>query len=150
MIVDRLCNAAAYYGISSAIEKALKYLQSTDFTDIKPGTYYIDDNNMYVIISEYNTKPSEEAKFEAHNKYIDVQYIIEGTEKMGYTNVENIKVTINYDEKKDILFGEGIGDFITMPAGSFAIFMPQDAHMPNIKIRDSAYVKKAVVKIMAK
>ncbi|MDP4091359.1 MAG: YhcH/YjgK/YiaL family protein [Bacillota bacterium] len=150
MIIDKLSNAASYYGLSSKIEGALRYLQDNDLETLKPDTYYIDGSYMYLSVSEYETKKSSEAFWEAHRKYIDVQYIIQGVEKMGYTNVENIKVTAEYDENRDVLFGEGTGDFVTVQEGSFVIFMPQDAHMPNIAVKETGHVRKAVIKILIK
>lgn len=148
MIIDKLNNSTLYYGLNSKVGEALKYLQNNDLASKEPGTYHLDGNKMYISIAEYETKASEEALWEAHRKYIDIQYIIQGSEKIGYTNIENIKITNEYDESKDILFGEGTGDFVTVPEGSFAIFMPQDAHMPCINVDKSRYVKKAIVKIL--
>ena len=148
MIIDRLSNCEMYYGLSSKIEKAFRYLQENDLSSKEPGTYYIDDNKMYVLLSEYETKSVNEALWEAHRKYIDIQYVIEGIEKMGYSNIENIETTIEYDESKDILFGNGSGDFVTVSKGYFTIFTPQDAHMPSINVNKGGKVKKAVIKIL--
>lgn len=148
MVIDNLSNSALYYGLNPKIEKALKYLRENDLRNKEPGTYYIDGNKMYISVAQYKTKSSEEALWEAHRKYTDIQYVIKGSEKMGYTSIKNIKITNEYDEDKDILFGEATGDFVTVPEGSFTIFMPHDAHMPCISIDKREYVKKVVVKIL--
>lgn len=148
MIVDKLKNCELYYGLNPGIDKALKYLKNNDLKAMENGTYYIDGSNLYMSISEYETKSRDNGLWEAHKRYIDIQYIIQGVEKMGYTDVEHIKTTIEYDENKDILFGEGDGDFISVPEGSFAIFMPQHAHMPGLYVDESKPVRKAVFKIL--
>ena len=148
MIIDKLCNSALYYGLSPEIENALKYLQNNYLKVMEPGTYNIDDYKMYISVAEYETKSIHEALWEAHRKYIDIQYVIQGSEKMGYTNIENIKATVEYDANKDILFGEGTGDFVTVSEGEFIIFMPQDGHMPCINVGESKHIKKVVVKIL--
>jgi len=147
MITDKLQNASLYYGISEKIAVSLKYLQNTDLSEFQNGKYEIESDEIFAIIQDYNTKPLIEGKFEAHKKYIDIQYIIKGVEKMGYVNINKLKPSVEYDEEKDIMFFEGGGDFLTVDEGFFAIFMPEDAHMPGIKSKTSEYVKKAVIKI---
>jgi len=147
MIIDKLKNATFYYGISEKIATALKYLEKTDLSEIQNGKYDIEGEDIFAIVQDYNTKPRTEGKFEAHRKYIDIQYMINGTEKMGYTYVHKLKSVTEYDEEKDIIFFEGDGDFVTVKEGFFTIFAPEDAHMPGIESKTSEYVKKAVVKI---
>ncbi|MDT8717956.1 YhcH/YjgK/YiaL family protein [Clostridium sp. 19966] len=147
MIVDKLNNAELYYGVNPSIKTALKYLKEKDLKSLQPGKYPIDGDKIYISISEYVTKPEEDCKWEAHKKYIDIQYIIAETEKMGYTHISNLKVTEEYDEGKDVLFGEAAGDIVTVREGSFAIFFPEDAHMPCIRDKENQCVKKAVAKI---
>ena len=148
MIIDKLKNAPLYYGISEKIATALKYLENTDLAGFQNGKYEIEGDDIFVLIQDYHTKPLSEGKFEAHRKYIDIQYIIKGTEKMGYTNVHKLKSATEYDETKDIIFFESDGDLVTVEEGFFAIFAPEDAHMPGIESKTSEYVKKAVIKIM--
>ncbi|MHC6180846.1 NanQ anomerase/TabA/YiaL family protein [Clostridium sp. JNZ X4-2] len=148
MIVDRLANAEQYYKLSPGIEKAFKYIQNTDLTDIKPGKYAIEDDKVFAVVSEYKTKSLKEGLWEAHRKYIDIQYIVSGKEKMGYCCSDCMKTIIEYDEKKDILFMDGQGDFLTIHEGEFALFTPKDAHMPSIEADDSQIVKKILVKIL--
>ena len=147
MITDSLQNASLYYGISEKIAEGLKYLEKTDLSELENGKYEIKGDEIFVIVQDYNTKQLSEGKFEAHRKYIDIQYIIDGAEKMGYVNVHNLKHSTEYDEEKDIQFFNGNGDFVTVEEGSFTLFAPQDAHMPGIEVKTSEYVKKAVVKI---
>ena len=147
MIIDKLQNASLYYGISEKIATALKYLENTDLSGFQNGKYEIKGDDIFVIVQDYNTKPLSEGKFEAHRKYIDIQYIIKGVEKMGYTYFHKLKPATEYDEEKDIIFFEGEGDFVTVEEGFFTIFAPEDAHMPGIESKTSEYAKKAVVKI---
>lgn len=147
MIIDKLKNASLYYGVNERIAKALKYLQNTDLSEFQNGRYDIDSDNIFVLVQDYNTKPLSKGKFEAHRKYIDIQYIIKGEEKLGYVYVHKLNPSTDYDEVKDILFFEGDGDFVTADEGTFLVFAPEDAHMPGIEANLPEYVKKAVVKI---
>jgi len=149
MIIDRLKNSEKYYGLGASIEKALRYLEISDLKDKKPGRYDIDGDRIYITISEYETKSSEGVNWEAHRKYIDVQYMISGTEMIGFTSLDNVMTAVEYSDSNDVLFGTASGDYLTVSEGTFIIFMPQDAHMPNIFKDKPQAVKKAVIKIAA-
>lgn len=149
MIVDNIKNAPLYYDLNDRIKTALKYLEKTDLKNLPCGKHEISGDDIFIIVEEYNSKPIEQGKWEAHRKYIDIQIVIKGEEKLGYTNVNNIRTIVEYDADKDILFGKGDGSFINASAKDFLIFTPEDAHMPGIAISSPSPVKKAVVKVKA-
>ena len=79
MIIDKIENHKLYAGISDKIAKAFSYINKTDLINIAPGTYKIDNDNIFAIVQEYDTKDKSECKLEGHFKYIDIQYIIDIT-----------------------------------------------------------------------
>lgn len=145
MIVDVLKNAHFYNGLGERIRTAFNYLQNTNLASLENGRHDIDGDNVYIIIQDYATKAA--GPWEAHRSYLDIQYVIEGREKMGYANTDMLDPTIPYDAEKDCGFFEGDGNFIVVNKGSFVIFAPQDAHIPGLLIEASEAVKKAVVKV---
>ena len=148
MIIDNLSNAKQYYGIGERIERSLKYLEITDLAKLEIGKHEIDGKNIYALVSEYDTKNLEQGKWEAHRKYLDIQFVISGKEKIGYCHINEMKMKIEYNEDKDILFLEGNGDYLSVNEGTFAIFAPEDVHMPGIKAENQQQVKKIVIKIL--
>ena len=149
MIFDKLKNAEKYYSLSENIEKGLKFLQENDLKSLPNGKYEIDGKNVYVSIQEYTTKDIEKSKWEAHKKYTDIQYIIAGEEKIGFTDLKSVKTVVEYDEGKDIYFLEGEGNYLLAKEGDFIILTPEDAHRPSLSAsKTSANVKKAVVKLI--
>jgi len=148
MIADILKNRHLYESISPRIKTALEYIATTDFLKMEQGKYELDGANLFVLIQEYDTIPCEQGKWECHQKYIDIQYIIEGVEQIGVNNINKMQVAIEYDSEKDMAFLNGDGDYVTFSKGSYGIFFPEDAHKPKIAPNDvSGKVKKAVVKI---
>ena len=150
MIIDKLENAQFYYGFGEKFQKAFEFLQRTDLKNMGNGRYEIDGNDIYVALQDYNTKSESEGKFEAHKEYIDIQFIVTGSEKLGYGDIEHYSPITEYDKEKDIVFlanKEKENHFVFAKENDFVIFAPQDAHMPCISINESTYVKKAVVKI---
>ncbi len=148
MIVDKLSNATLYQRLTPRISIALEYLQSTDFSKLEPGKYEVAGKEIYALVSAYNTKKLEDARWEAHRKYLDIQYVIEGAEQMGFTPIDNLKQVDEYSQEKDILFFTGSGDYVTIEAGMFAFFFPQDGHQPCVEIGESKLVKKVVIKVL--
>jgi len=147
MILDQLKNAKLYFSLGERISKALQYLATTDFSNLEPGRYDIDGDNIYAMVSVYNTKPLSSTKWEAHKKYIDVQYVVSGKEKMGVTSADKVIPMEEYSENNDCTIYKGDGNYIYVDEGSFAVFFPSDIHMPGISVNIPKEVKKVVVKV---
>jgi YhcH/YjgK/YiaL family protein len=147
MITDNIKNFSLYNNLSERINKALLFLNENDFGKIQNGRYDIDGDNVFALVNRYKTKRIEEAVWESHRKYIDVQFVAEGIEKIGYSFLEKMTVNKIYDEIKDIQFLDGVGDFITLEKNNFAILFPSDVHMPGISVNESKEVLKVVVKV---
>ncbi|MFZ2324597.1 MAG: YhcH/YjgK/YiaL family protein [Ignavibacteriaceae bacterium] len=147
MIIDKLSNSHLYSGLGERINKAFAYLKNTDFSKTELGRYDIDEDNVFALVNEYNTKDETEGKLEAHKNYLDVQFVAKGKELMGYVPLENQKVINPYNEQNDITFFEGEKSFTIVDEGMFAIFFPTDVHLPGIKVKEPEYVKKIVIKV---
>lgn len=131
---------------SEPLLRGLDFLFNTNFNDLSDGRYELDGGD-YVNVQSYLTK--SDADFEAHRRYIDIQYIIEGEEKIGVCDYGTCSMTIPYDEAKDIEFLSGDGEFYRLKKGEFMILYPEDAHKPSISLDNSSPsdVRKAVVKV---
>lgn len=150
MLVLKLKHSDLYRGYSDRIDRAIQYIKDNcmELANLKNGKYEIDGDDIYVIIQDYKTKSEAEAKWEAHKKYIDIQYIIKGREKIGWGMISEFSPVTNYDEEKDVMFLEGKGDFPEIEEGSFAVLTPQYVHKPSISVgQNQEYVKKAVIKV---
>lgn len=146
MITDKLENIKLYLTINPRFSKALEYLQNTNLKEIENGKYKIENDEIFAIVQEYMTKDKNECKLEGHKNYIDIQYIISGEELIGISTLENQeKVTVNKED--DYTFYEGESYFIKLKEGMFAIFFPDDLHMPSIKVEATKSVKKIVIKV---
>jgi len=148
MIVDRLDNAARYFGLGERIAVALKYLNDNDCTKLPPGKISIQGEQIFAIVQDNTTKPRDQGVWEAHRRYIDVQFVAAGIEEMGYANIGTLTVRTAYDENADYALFDGTGSFVTVPAGNFTIFFPEDGHIPGSAVDGApTTVRKVVVKI---
>lgn len=148
MLFDHLSNISLYNNLSPDIYAGLTYLQQISH-DIAPGTYQITPL-VKAIVSEYETKVKNEVGFEAHRKNIDIQYLLKGEERIACMPTEKLTETEPYSEEKDAAFyaAEGVAaQTVTIGGGYFAIFFPQDGHMPQLCVDEPEMVKKVVVKV---
>ncbi|MEI6914603.1 MAG: YhcH/YjgK/YiaL family protein [Armatimonadota bacterium] len=148
MIIDSLSNATKYYSLCPRIEAALRYLAENDLTDAEPGRVDILGDECYALIQKYDTRPPDDCKWEAHIRYIDVQFVAGGVEKMGWAPLGSMTMQADYSDTKDQIVYQGDGSFITVTEGFFAIFGPSDIHMPCLADGEPASVTKVVVKVM--
>lgn len=147
MIIDHIRNASSCGGINPGIRRALEYLAQDDVADLVPGRYDIEGDRIFALVQRYETKPPEEGVWEAHRRYIDVQFVAAGVEGMAYAPIANLTVTQPYAPDKDVELLAGSGDFVTVSTGMFTVFFPQDAHMPCLACKASQPVAKVVVKV---
>ncbi|WP_040571963.1 YhcH/YjgK/YiaL family protein [Shewanella benthica] len=151
MIVDTLNNQDLYSHISPRIAAALAHLAETDFTKVDVGNYELDGNNLFVIVNDYETKPREVEPFEVHQQYIDVQYVVSGEEEFGYLPLADQTPSKPYFAKHDYAefdyeSNKSDAAFIPFKAGMFAIFFPQDMHMPGTSTSPQQ-VRKVIIKV---
>lgn len=145
MIFGRKEDLNLYRGISENLAKGIDFLLNFDAS--KPeGKYEIDGDKVYALVMSGKTKLPEEPIFEAHRKYIDLQYILSGEEDTGYAPVSDCIVTVPYDENGDYLMVKGEGSEVRVTEGNFYIAFPCDGHRPMCS-KNPGNIKKVIVKI---
>ena len=149
MIHDTLPHATQYEAMSPRFAAAFAYLRTVDGTQ-PLGRFDIDGDNCFALVQTYATKPLSAAKFEAHRKYIDIQYIHSGRETILWAPLADMKEeTMAYNPEKEAALFKLIPDStaLHMSAGHFAILYPQDAHAPCIEWGATEQVFKVVIKV---
>lgn len=151
MIFDSAKNLDFYkgLGVDGRYEKAVDFLKNTDLESLAPGKYEIDGKNVFANVTEYTTVPWEEAKYEAHHNYTDIQYVISGSETMTYARIDELNEKVPYNEEKDVVFydNENPGLKVVVKAGEYMIFNTWDGHKPKAAAGEPALIKKVIVKI---
>ncbi|MCL2480024.1 MAG: YhcH/YjgK/YiaL family protein [Treponema sp.] len=132
MIFDSIKNSRLYTGLGSDFKKVFEFINKTNLENKAAGRYPLE-GSVYYLVQEYETKPESEGFFEAHRKFIDLQYIARGSERHNFTNISALKLKTPYDDEKDFAAYEGQGNSLVLNRGFFAIYYPDDAHMPNLK-----------------
>lgn len=146
MVVDSLDNARLYAPLGTRIAAALEHVASTNLAAAPAGRYELDGNRVFVLVQDYTSKSQGDGRWERHRRYIDLQVVVSGNERIGYAPAASLEEG-PYDPDRDIAFLTGGGSFVTLSAGHFMLLWPDDAHMPGIEAGGPAPVRKVVVKI---
>lgn len=148
MILDVLQNNTRYIKLHAGFDKAFAFLESAQKELPTVGHYELDGDNVYALVQQYDTVPAEETKWEAHKKYIDIQFVHTGAEIIAWDTIENLPEGETYDEAKDrYLYKAPTKSPLELEAGTFAIFYPEDLHRPKELCRKVSPVTKIVVKV---
>ena len=149
MIFSSIKNGDTFESYPKAIQTALDYLKSHDFANMEPGDYEIQGRDIYAQVFDAVTVEADSKHAESHEKYLDVQYLVSGKERLGFTkNTGNYKVKEHIKER-DLIFYESVEDegYIESRPGCFCVFFPSDIHRPEVISGESMKLRKVVVKV---
>ncbi len=146
MILDILENAPRYLALNKGFAKAFAFLTRSDLKELPADRYEIDGGYVYAIVAKELGRKREDALLETHKKYIDIQLVLAGTDEMGWKPRSSCKQPSGeYDQETDVqIFADEPDTWLSTRRGAFAIFFPEDAHMPLIS---SGQLHKVVAKV---
>ena len=149
MVFDSIKNCATYYGMHKNFEKAFNFIKKAVEENLAVGKYELDGKELFASVQEYDSKTDEQAKNEAHKNYIDIQYVVSGTEIIESVEIDKATPNTEYNPEKDVMFYQKSEDAVKLVlcAGEYAILFPQDVHRPGLCVDAPAPVKKIVVKV---
>jgi YhcH/YjgK/YiaL family protein len=146
MIIDAGAYCHRYSCLHPLFERAFRFLADADLRSFAPGRHAVDGDRMYLSIDHMQGRGRDAARLEAHRRYIDIQYTIDGDEEIGWLPLAECGPPAGgFDEARDIgFFDRRPATWLAVPMGSFAVFFPQDAHAP---LSGRGAVKKAILKV---
>ena len=150
MIVTDLMHIERQVLLTPTLVKAIEFLRRPEHASLAEGRVTIDGERVFALPQRYETSLPGTPRFEYHRKYIDIQYIVEGEEVIGWAPSAQLKITESYDREKDITFGTVPPEVMTavrLRAGQLAVLYPEDAHAPRLAAGAPSKVFKIVVKV---
>lgn len=138
--------------LEKRIEKAILYISELDKEKIEYGKHVVNEE-FYFNVEEYMTKPVEQCRFESHRKYVDIQWVITGNERIDTAFIRELDLDSRYDLDKDVVFWKDRTNatvlHTVLSQGSYAVFYPNNAHKPcmNPYPGREGKVKKIVGKV---
>jgi biofilm protein TabA len=149
MIVTDLEHLSEQMAASPALAKVIDFLRQVRPETLTEGRVEISGDQAFALVQLYETRAGE-PKFEAHRKYLDIQYVAEGEEIIGWAFIDRMAVDSAYNEAKDVCLGHVPPADVTpvkLSAGQMAVLYPSDAHAPKLAAGAPMAVKKIVVKV---
>ena len=146
MILDRLERSELYAPLHPLLPKAFAFLRETDLVALPLGRHEIDGEHLFAIAAREPARSREQARLEAHRKYIDIQVVLAGADEMGWrARSRCTSPDGEYDADADIeFFADPPDAWVAVEAGAFAVFFPGDAHAPLV---GEGVLHKVVVKV---
>ncbi|MCE5230207.1 YhcH/YjgK/YiaL family protein [bacterium] len=120
--------------------------------DSPDGRFEIMGDDAFGGVASYPTRERADAICETHQRKIDIQMCLKGSERIEWAPRGTLPVKTAYDPEKDAEFyaqpAEPLPGGVDMKPGYFMVLFPEDAHMPALKPTDgTADVRKLVVKL---
>lgn len=147
MIADNIKNRRLYETAHPLFSQAFDFIKK-HLEEPKPvGKYEILGDSLFAMVQKYDSKT--DAKMEVHDKYIDIQFVVSGEEKILWAQRDELEILTPFTEGKDAAFlneGDRPAQMI-LRAGDFAVFYPNDAHKPGLAVADPTPVEKIVLKV---
>lgn len=146
MICDVLENADRYVSLHEGFAKAFAFLRRSDLRELTAGRYDIDGERVFAIVAKSPGRGRAEARLEVHEKYIDIQMVLAGADEMGWKAASRCRQPSGpYDPEADIrFFDDPPAAWFPVEPGMFAIFFPEDGHLPLVS---SGEIHKVIVKV---
>jgi biofilm protein TabA len=146
MILDELSAARRYAKLHPGFQLGFDFLARTDLAQLDGGRHEIDGDRVFALINRDPGRGRAGARLEAHRKYIDIQFLVDGREEIGWRPTHTCsELSQPYDESRDVMFfADAPLTWIELPTSRFMIFYPEDAHAPLAASGDNV---KAVIKV---
>lgn len=152
MIVANLREIAQQINLSPRMRRALDFLQQARGQELADGRLEIDGREVYALVQSYTSRAeSDNPRWEAHQQYVDIQYVVSGVEAIGWASLDRLTVTHPYMAERDILLGTVAAEdktLVRVAAGQAMVLYPSDAHAPQLAADAPTAVKKIVVKVL--
>lgn len=155
MIITNVNNEIQNKSLAKDIQFCIEFAKKNEnkILSLVNGSYDVGYNNIKMNLGKYFTKSENEKFWESHKKYLDVQIMINGTEKVAINDIRDMEVK-SFDEEKDLTILEGDKAFdIIMKTGDVLVFFPNDVHKPELNVSendDSGNIRKIVTKVVFK
>lgn len=149
MIIDVLENASFYEGLNPHFAKAFAFLRQADLPDMLIGRHEVDGDNVYAVVAKGMGRVPEDALIETHDNYIDIQFVVSGTDSIGWKTRKDLgDPSGQYDTNSDVTFYKDAPTaWSAIGSGTFGIYFPEDAHMPMIS---DGELHKVIMKVAMK
>ena len=150
MIIDNIKNLEKYKNVHAQIKNIIAFMETFDKNEFNPGRVDINED-LFASLQSYKTLPAPEKDFEVHEEYIDLQYIVDSSERIDFATKDAYGKDYEIDKEGDFFLTNDIKNYsqLFLSEGDFAIFFPGEFHKPGCSLDNDIDMQKIVFKIKA-
>ncbi|NKZ27810.1 YhcH/YjgK/YiaL family protein [Vagococcus lutrae] len=128
-------------------KKVMDYLKTHDLASMEKGTHFIEREDFFVNVIEYQTTDEANRIWEAHKDYLDIHVVVTGVEGIYHSFIDNMQVG-DYHKNDDYLEITGNKEnVIQLSPNQLLVLYPEDTHKTGVKVDKETFVKKGVFKV---
>ena len=151
MVITDIDKAAEQIVLTEGLKKAIAFLKDKNNHTLPDERVDVDGDKVFALVQSYDSKMKrDDPDFEAHRKYVDIQFLASGTEILGWAPLDEVTITDPYNDEKDALKGkvsDGRWTPVKFEMGQVIVLYPTDAHAPCLAVDQPERVKKICMKI---
>ncbi|MDQ1914792.1 YhcH/YjgK/YiaL family protein [Paenibacillus sp. GD4] len=135
------------------LREVMDMMLRTNFSELQEGKYSLQGNDVYYTIMTLETRDRKNTKAEKHEQYIDIHYLLEGTETIGYACDNGMNGVVESNLDSDYVLYENVQgeQFTTLTPGMYVVLYPSDIHRPGLTGSSaepiSQHIRKVVFKV---
>lgn len=132
------------------IYEVLKMMRGYNFAEMEDQKITVEGEDIFFILTHSDTEPVEDRKPETHKKYLDIQLLLEGKEKIGCAVLNENAVSENgYDAEAEVEFYSSIENetLVALEPGDFLVLFPEDIHKPLCAFDKPMTIRKVIAKV---
>ena len=143
MIICPWKEVRRYAGSVPGLEEAIAVIDG--LKNFEVGTYPLSNGGKVIVGDKAVTRDGEGKDLEAHRNFLDIQYVFEGEEYMGWAPTDSLTVTVPYNPDKDCSMHAGDCQYFHIPAGYCYIVFPEDAHAPMVHLNGKQTEERKII-----
>lgn len=147
MIYAKNNNSLDYIGIHPNLDVALKHITEEFLTSLGAERVNLVNDDVYCTKFTYETVANEDSFFEAHEKYLDIHLMLEGSERIEIAPPQELEQFRSEPENDFYAYHGNAHYSLTLVPGDFLVVFPSDAHKLKMKVGAPETVTKAVFKV---
>lgn len=148
MIFEKIGSKRCFEASSAPFRIAFAFLERKDLAELPEGWIELGEG-IRASVQHYTTMEESTLDFETHERFFDVQYLVEGEEFIGVCGREDLTIKVPYREENDVTFyaDPPLAGRVLLKAGCGVVLAPEDAHKPRCLAGTAMPVKKIVIKV---
>lgn len=114
------------------------------------GKHELQGESAFFLVMDDHTQPLALRRSECHARYLDVQIVLQGKERFGYSLSPFAGLDEDWLAERDVAFSDQLIEerYVDLAAGDFIVFYPGQPHRPLIAVEgEGEPVRKVVIKV---